>query len=70
MDTNFKPDFNVYTVIEYTKGKEKKARWLQIGAAWANKDGEGINVQLDALPIDGKLVLRVPKAKEEPQTAE
>jgi hypothetical protein len=36
--------------------------------AFAHEDGEGFNVHLDALPIDGKLVLRVPKAKEETKT--
>ena len=68
MDTNHKPDFNVYTVTEYTKGREKKARWTRVGVAFAHEDGEGFNLHLDALPVDGKLVLRVPKEKEETET--
>jgi hypothetical protein len=30
------------------------------GAAWPNKDGKGLSVQLDVLPIDGRLMLREP----------
>ena len=39
--------------------------WLSIGAAFEHADGKGYNVILQALPIDGKLVLRVPKSDEE-----
>ena len=56
------PDFYVYTVKERSHGQDPF--WLRVGAAWANKDGAGFNVQLDALPLDGRLVLRVPKAEE------
>ena len=57
------PDFAVYTVKERAAGQDPF--WLRIGAAWANKDGKGFNVQLDSLPLDGRLVLRVPKAEAE-----
>ena len=50
-----KPDFNVYTVVEQ-EGKDPF--WLKIGAAWANKDGKGYSITLQALPLDGRLVLR------------
>ncbi len=56
------PDFAVYTVKDRKHGQDPF--WLRIGAAWINKDEHGYNVQLDALPIDGRLVLRVPKPKE------
>jgi len=39
--------------------------WLPIGAAFEHSAGKGFNVILQALPIDGKLVLRVPKSDEE-----
>ncbi len=35
-----------------------KAYWSKVAIAWAHKDGQGYNVQMDALPVDGKLVLR------------
>lgn len=36
-----------------------------VGAAFEHPDGKGYNVILQALPIDGKLVLRVPKDDED-----
>lgn len=42
--------------------------WLAIGAAFMHQDGDGYNVVLQALPIDGKIVLRLPKGEE--QTSE
>jgi len=44
---------------------DEKSRWDQIGAAWPNKDGNGFSIQLFALPIDGKVVLRVIEDKDE-----
>ena len=41
-----------------------KSFWTRIGAAWSQKDGEGFNVQIDVMPLDGKIVLRKPKADE------
>ncbi len=55
-----KPSHTCFTVRE--RGEEK-AFWVAIGSGWTNRDGS-FNVQLDALPIDGKIVLRVRKDKE------
>ena len=43
----------------------QKAFWTRIGSAWAHSDGAGFNIQLDAVPIDGKITLRVPTEKVE-----
>ena len=37
----------------------KKAFWTRIGVAWAHGDGKGFNVQLDCIPFDGRVTLRV-----------
>jgi hypothetical protein len=37
----------------------KKDIWIAIGAAWPHRDEQGIDVVLDALPIDGHVVLRL-----------
>lgn len=50
-----------YTVTPIGDGK--KTIWSKVAAAWAHKDGEGYEVRMDALPVDGRLVLR--RAKEE-----
>jgi len=61
------PSFTAYTVV---KREGQDDFWLNIGAAWMHQDGEGFNVILQALPIDGKIVLRPPKAQgEQPQEA-
>jgi hypothetical protein len=37
-----------------------KGVWTRIGTAWPHNDGKGLNVQLDCLPIDGRVSLRTP----------
>ena len=61
--TTSKPSFNVYTVED--RGEGKDPFWLKIGAAFTHKDGNGFNVQLQALPTDGRLVLREWKEPEQ-----
>lgn len=60
-----KPAFNAYTVQD--RGEGKDAFWLKIGAAFEHKDSKGFNLELQALPIDGRIVLREWK---EPEKAE
>jgi hypothetical protein len=46
------------------RDNEKKGYWTRIGAAWAHKDGNGFSLQLDCMPLDGKITLRTaPEAK-------
>ena len=57
------PALVAFHVREAKDGKGK-GFWTRIGAAWPHEDGEGFNVQIDAMPINGKIVLRTPKADE------
>ena len=50
----------VLIAYQTTQGKDKTF-WRQIGAAWPNRKG-GFQVKLDALPVNGELVLLPPKA--------
>jgi len=45
----------VYTIIE--RPSMDKSFWLRIGRAFVNRDGS-FNMNLDALPVNGKLHLR------------
>ncbi len=56
------PYFNAFTVEEYetSAGKSGK-RWTKIGVAFPHKDGTGFNIELRALPLDGRLVLLLPQ---------
>jgi hypothetical protein len=62
---NQQPAYRAYTVV---KREGAEAFWLAIGAAFMHQDGDGYNIVLQALPIDGKIVLRLPKGEE--QTSE
>jgi hypothetical protein len=33
--------------------------WTRIGSAWAHADGNGFNIQLETVPLDGRIALRV-----------
>ncbi len=57
--------FDVFVVEDYVKDGTQMANWIRIGVAFENKDGKGFNVQLSALPVGGKLVLRVYEPKPE-----
>jgi hypothetical protein len=62
------PNYTAYTVV---KRNGQDDFWIAIGGAWMHQDGDGYNVVLQALPIDGKIVLRLPKAPDErPDTTE
>lgn len=43
----------------------QKGFWTRIGTAWAHADGKGFNIQLEALPLDGRIVLRVASEKKD-----
>lgn len=37
----------------------KKGFWTRIGSAWAHADGKGFSLQIDMVPLDGRISLRV-----------
>lgn len=49
------PNYIVYSVKQ---GTGDQATWREIGAGWRHKDGEGITLKLDLMPLDGTLVVR------------
>ena len=57
-----KPTLIAYSVKD--RGQDQKAVWTRIGAAWPHGSGSGMSIQLDALPIDGRIVLTEPKAED------
>jgi hypothetical protein len=57
------PTYIAYQVRD--RGEGEKGFFTRIGAAWAHGDGNGFNIQLEAFPIDGKIVLRTSSEKKE-----
>lgn len=51
-----RPSMIGYTVRPIGDGR--KSSWSRVAAAWAHKDGQGFEVRMDAMPVDGRLVLR------------
>ena len=63
--TNSKPNRPSHRVYAVTKTGEK-SRWNEIGAAWSHADGQGFNLKLDYLPLNGaEIVIREPKSEAE-----
>ena len=47
------------------RGECQKSFWTRIGSAWAHADGKGFNIQLEFVPLDGRIVLRIASEKKE-----
>jgi len=56
---------DVYSVREFegSNGQALKS-WTRVGVAFAHKDTPGFNIELHALPLDGRLVALLPKEAE------
>jgi hypothetical protein len=55
------PSFFAYVV------KDRPGRrplWTKIGTVWGHEKGTGFNVELQALPMDGRIVLMPPPTEE------
>ena len=55
-----KPAFIAYAVT----GEGKQTYWTRIGAAWPHMRGEGLNIELAALPLDARIILMPPKVEQ------
>jgi hypothetical protein len=61
--TSRSPTHVAYQVRD--RGEGKKSFWTRIGAAWAHADGNGFNIQIETVPLDGRITLRVASEKKE-----
>lgn len=52
--TGAKPSHRLFLVT----GTGKSASWREIGAAWPNKDGKGFLITCEAVPLQGRIVMR------------
>jgi hypothetical protein len=56
------PSHIAYQVRDREGGK---GFWTRIGSVWQHKDGKGFNVQLECVPLDGRITLRIASEKTE-----
>jgi hypothetical protein len=59
-----KPRFDVLVADEYERDGEKKVNWIRVGTAFRHDDGDGFQITLAAIPVTGKLVMRLHKPRE------
>jgi hypothetical protein len=45
-------------------GDGDTARWTDIGVAWTSKDGKGFTMVLNAIPVNGRVVMRLNEEKD------
>lgn len=57
--TAFQPSAPEFLAWHVTQRGEKSF-WNKVGAAWRHKDGYGFTLQLEVMPINGRIVLRQP----------
>jgi hypothetical protein len=55
------PSLIAYCVRESDHSGEPKSYWTRVGVAWEHRDEEGFNLELNAVPVSGKIVLRPAK---------
>ncbi len=58
--TSKTPSHVAYQVRDTESGE---GFWTRIGSAWPHQDGQGFNIQLDCVPLSGRITLRVKSDK-------
>ncbi|HEY1686456.1 MAG TPA: hypothetical protein VGG19_16950 [Tepidisphaeraceae bacterium] len=48
-----------HIVYQVRDREGSKGFFTRIGAAWPHKDGNGFNIQIESVPLDGRITLRV-----------
>lgn len=59
--TSNKPEYIAYHVVD----RGEKSYWTRVGVAWKHRDGNGFNVELQIMPLDGRISLRVATERKE-----
>ncbi len=60
--------FDVHVVENYTDDTgAERSNWVRVGVGFGHKDGKGLNIELRALPVSGKLVIRLHEPKSPPR---
>lgn len=52
-----------YDALSAKEVGEGKSYFTRVGAAFPHKDGKGHTINLDAMPVNGRIVLRTPKER-------
>lgn len=67
---NTKPSHRAHVVRNYKdENGAEQARWTEIGVVFAHADGKGFDVILEAMPVNGRIVIRANEPKPEKTAA-
>lgn len=64
-DTTQQPKTAHFTYAVEDAPKGQKAYWTRIGRLFPHKDGKGYDLLLNALPVNGRIVIRQEEPREE-----
>ncbi len=54
-----------HVAYQVRDSKNGKSFWTRIGSVWQHADGQGFNIQIECVPLDGRITLRVASEKKE-----
>lgn len=57
-DNKTQPKGPSHIAYHVREGEDNKAYFNRIGSVWPHKDGQGFNIQLDSVPVDGRITVR------------
>lgn len=64
MSSKDKPTYRAKIVRNYTdRDGAERSHWTDVGGVWPHQDGKGFDVSLIALPVDGRLSIRLDEPK-------
>jgi hypothetical protein len=62
-ETNSKTPSHIAYQVRDREGK--KGYWTRIGSVWPHADGKGFNIQLEVVPLDGRITIRTATEKKD-----
>ena len=54
-----KPTHTAYVVIDPKEGSDRKAQWIEVGAVWPHRNGQGFDLVIpEGISLSGRIVCR------------
>jgi len=66
---SIRPTHKVLAVSERGEGQDVKSNFTKFGVAFPIKEGKGLSILLDALPVNSRLILLEFEEEEMPETS-
>ena len=62
-DQSSTPKLPTHIAYHIRDRKDGKSYWTRIGGAWRHADGNGFTIQIETVPLGGRITLRVPPTR-------